>query len=111
MCSRPESLGSVLITSSDPKQAPAIDPNYLASQEDVRVLRDGIKIAREVIAQKAFDPYRGAELDPGPNVRSDADLDAYIRSTCHTQYHPVGTCKMGTDAAGRGRSGAAGARP
>jgi choline dehydrogenase len=95
---RPESLGTVLINSSDPMSAPEIDPNYLAAPEDVRVLRDGVKIGREVLAQRAFDPYRGPELSPGPDVKSDAQIDDYLRRRCHTQYHPVGTCKMGTDA-------------
>lgn len=94
---RPESLGSVMIRSADPTVAPAIDPNYLASQEDVRLLREGIKIGRDIVAQHAFDPYRGDELDPGPKVRTDAQIDEYVRRTCHTQYHPVGTCKMGVD--------------
>ncbi len=94
---RPESLGTVLINSSDPTKAPDIDPNYLASQEDLRVLRDGIKICRDVMAQRAFDPYRGPELTPGPEVKTDAQIDEYLRRTCHTQYHPVGTCKMGQD--------------
>jgi len=94
---RPESLGSVKIVSAEPMAAPAIDPNYLAAHEDVRMLRDGIKIGREIIAQKAFDPFRGPELDPGPAVTTDAEIDDYIRRNCHTQYHPVGTCKMGLD--------------
>ncbi|WP_027134089.1 GMC family oxidoreductase [Geminicoccus roseus] len=94
---RPASLGTVLIRSDDPLQAPAIDPNYLAEPEDVRVLRDGIKLTREILAQKAFDPYRGEELTPGPGVRTDAEIDTFLRHNCHTQYHPVGTCKMGPD--------------
>jgi choline dehydrogenase len=94
---RPESIGHVLIRSSDPTVQPEIDPNYLAAEEDVRVLRDGIKICRDVLAQKAFDPYRGAEVSPGPEVKTDAQIDAYVRRSCHTQYHPVGTCKMGND--------------
>ncbi len=94
---RPESLGTVLIRSSDPAVHPDIDPNYLSAPEDVRVLREGVKICRDVLGQKAFDPYRGAELSPGPEVKTDAQIDAYVRQNCHTQYHPVGTCKMGTD--------------
>ena len=95
---RPESVGTVLIRSSDPTKHPEIDPNYLAAEEDVRVLRDGIKICRDVLAQKAFDPYRGAEVSPGRDVRTDAQIDDYVRRSAHTQYHPVGTCKMGIDA-------------
>jgi len=95
---RPESLGTVMITSTDPSVQPAIDPNYLASNSDVITLREGIKLAREVIAQKAFDPYRGEELNPGPKIKTDAEIDEYVRRTAHTQFHPVGTCKMGHDA-------------
>ena len=86
-----------MIRSADPTVAPAIDPNYLNSDEDVRLLREGIRIGREIIAQKAFDPYRGDELDPGADVKMDAQLDEYVRRNCHTQYHPVGSCKMGID--------------
>ncbi len=97
---RPESVGTVLINSSDPTKAPDIDPNYLAEPEDIRVLRDGVKIGREVLAQHAFDPYRGPELSPGADVKTDAQIDEYLRRNCHTQYHPVGTCKMGQDSMG-----------
>jgi choline dehydrogenase len=94
---RPESLGAVLINSADPRKAPDIDPNYLAAPEDIRILRDGVKIGREILAQRAFDPYRGPELSPGAEVKTDAQIDDYLRRNCHTQYHPVGTCKMGSD--------------
>ena len=94
---RPESVGTVMITSADPSVAPAIDPNYLAAESDVRVLRDGIKLCREVIAQKAFDPYRGPELNPGADIKTDAQIDEYVHRSSHTQFHPVGTCKMGGD--------------
>ena len=59
------------------------------------VLRRAVRILREVFAQRAFDPYRGAELAPGPDVTSDAAIDAWIRRTADTVYHPVGTCRMG----------------
>jgi choline dehydrogenase len=97
---RPESVGTVLINSSDPTKAPDIDPNYLAESEDIRILRDGVKIGREVLAQHAFDPYRGPELSPGADVKTDTQIDEYLRRNCHTQYHPVGTCKMGQDSMG-----------
>ena len=95
--SRPESRGTILARSPDPRQHPAIEPNYLEAQEDIRVMRDGIKIGRDIIAQQAFDPYRGVEYGPGPQARTDADIDAYVRATAETIYHPVGTCKMGAD--------------
>ncbi|WGS18135.1 MULTISPECIES: choline dehydrogenase [unclassified Bradyrhizobium] len=94
---RPESRGSIMIRSADPLQHPSIRPNYLEAPEDVRNMRDGIRIGREIIAQKAFDPYRGGEYAPGSRATSDADIDSYVRQTCETIYHPVGTCKMGSD--------------
>jgi choline dehydrogenase len=94
---RPESRGSIMIKSADPLQHPSIRPNYLEAPEDVRNMRDGIRIGREIIAQKAFDPYRGQEYAPGSGAASDADIDRYVRQTSETIYHPVGTCKMGSD--------------
>jgi choline dehydrogenase len=94
---RPESAGTVHVRSADPFADPAIDPNYLATDEDKRALREGVKIVRDIFAQAAFDPYRGAELDPGTAVRTDGEIDAWIRSKAETIYHPVGTCRMGAD--------------
>ena len=92
---RPQSRGFVSLKSADPLVAPLIQPNYLAAEEDRRALREGVKLAREIFAQGAFDPYRGPEMMPGAHVGSDAKLDAYIRRTAETIYHPVGTAKMG----------------
>ena len=94
---RPESRGTIMIRSTDPRQHPSIQPNYLDAPEDVRTMRDGIKIGRQILAQKAFDPYRGTEYGPGSHAKSDADVDSYVRQTAETIYHPVGTCKMGSD--------------
>jgi choline dehydrogenase len=94
---RPLSRGYISIKSADPNVAPLIQPNYLESEEDRRALREGVKIARDVFAQKAFDAYRGPELMPGAHVRSDDQIDAFIRETAETIYHPVGTAKMGND--------------
>jgi choline dehydrogenase len=60
-------------------------------------LRDGFKMAREIFRQKAFDPYRGEEFQPGPQVQSDAEIDTYHRAAAESIYHPVGTCKMGQE--------------
>jgi len=92
---RPESRGSVGLTSADPFADPSIRCNYLTSDEDRRALREGAKMVRDVAAQAALQPIRGAELFPGPSVVSDADIDAWIRRTAETIYHPVGTCRMG----------------
>jgi choline dehydrogenase len=96
--SRPESRGYIKLRSTDPLAHPIIEPNYLESENDLRTLRAGLKISRDVIAQNAFDPYRGEELAPGPAVKTDKEIDDYIRQNSETLYHPVGTCKMGSDA-------------
>jgi choline dehydrogenase len=95
---RPESRGTVTLAGDDPFADPLIDPNYLATDEDLRALREGVKIQRDVFAQAAFDPYRGPEYSPGEAARTDAQIDEWIRRTAETIYHPVGTCRMGTDA-------------
>jgi choline dehydrogenase len=83
------------LRSADPLADPAIFANYLSVEEDRRTLRRGVRIAREVAAQAALKPYVCGEFAPGPDVQSDADLDAWIRRTAETIYHPVGTCRMG----------------
>ena len=95
---RPQSRGYVSLKSSDPFAPPVIQPNYLEAEEDRRALREGVKLTREVFAQAAFDPYRGPELMPGAHVQKDEQIDAFIRRTAETIYHPVGSAKMGTGA-------------
>jgi choline dehydrogenase len=92
---RPESRGRIGLKSADPLADPAIFANYLSADEDRRALREGVKMMREVAAQAALEPYRGAEFSPGEAVRTDAEIDAWIRRTAETIYHPVGTCRMG----------------
>jgi choline dehydrogenase len=94
---RPQSVGTVKIRSADPMAPPSIDPQFLSMPEDVRALREGIRLAREIAAQKTFDGLRGTEYAPGAAVQSDAEIDAYIRNNAFSIYHPVGTCKMGVD--------------
>jgi choline dehydrogenase len=93
---RPQSRGFISLKSADPLAPPLIQPNYLDAEEDRRALREGVKMAREIFAQKAFDPYRGPELMPGAHARSDEEIDTFVRKTAETIYHPVGTAKMGT---------------
>ena len=92
---RPTSRGYVKLKSKDPRQHPAILFNYMQTEADRQEMRAGIRWTREIFAQKAFDPYRGAELAPGPEVKTDAEIDAHIRKMGESAYHPSCTCKMG----------------
>lgn len=95
---RPESVGSVELTSPDPYAPPAIDPNILSTQNDMAMGRAAIRAVRKIFAQASFDPYRGDELAPGTGEQSDEALDAYLRATAVSDIHTVGTCRMGQDA-------------
>jgi len=94
---RPKSRGHIGLHSLDPEADALIEPNYLSHPDDMETLVGGVKAARRVLAGTAFDDYRGAEIFPGPEVRSDADIRDFIRRKAGTIYHPVGTCKMGHD--------------
>jgi len=94
----PESVGTITLTSPDPMTPPAIDPNILAVPGDLARGRAAIRAVREIFAQAPFDPFRGEELAPGADVRSDGELDAYLRATASSDIHAVGTCRMGRDA-------------
>ncbi len=94
---RPESRGRVGLASADPLADPAIFANYLASDEDRRALREGTKLVRAVAEREPIVSMRGVEVAPGSGVQTDAEIDAWIRDTAETIYHPVGTCRMGVD--------------
>jgi len=93
----PESRGEITLRSADPADKPRILANYLQSEFDLRTMISGIRMTREIIAQEAFAPYRGRELAPGLDRMGDAELEAWLRATAMTTFHPVGTCKMGID--------------
>ncbi|MEP0872695.1 GMC family oxidoreductase N-terminal domain-containing protein [Trichocoleus desertorum AS-A10] len=93
----PQNIGSVSLRSSDPKDAPMLRMNFLQSEADVQKLVVGIKLLRNLFGASALDEFRGQEIAPGAEKQSDAALVAYVRETCSTVWHPVGTCKMGTD--------------
>lgn len=94
---QPESRGSVSLRSPDPQDLAVIQPNYLSSPKDLDILIRGIELSRELVNTGAFDEFRGEELAPGVNVTSKSELGAYVRQVASTVWHPVGTCKMGSD--------------
>jgi choline dehydrogenase len=98
MCQlRPESRGSIHIASPDPATAPEIRFNFLSAAIDRDTLVAGVRATRRIVEARAMDAIRGAEVSPGAGVQSDAEIIDYIRENAQTAYHPVGTCKMGTD--------------
>jgi len=95
---QPESFGELKLASADPFAPPLIDPNILATENDVRLARAAVRTVRKIFSQPAFAPYAGRELAPGDAVQSDAEIDAAMRATATPDIHTVGTCRMGHDA-------------
>ncbi len=95
---RVASVGSVRLTSPDPMQPPLVDQNYLSDPDERAALRAAVRIMRRLCAAPAFDAYRGEELEPGPDLTSDEELDAFISAKADPDYHTVGTCRMGIGA-------------
>jgi choline dehydrogenase len=94
---KPFSRGSVKVTSADPKAHPSIRFNYLEQEADKEGFRDCVKLTREIINQPAFDQYRDGEIQPGEQVQTDEEIDAFVRANVESAYHPSCSCKMGTD--------------
>ena len=95
---RPTSQGSIHIRSVEPLAGPSIRPNFLASQADRQTLVDGMKIARRIAGQPALAHYIDFEMSPGKAVQSDDQWLDFARGNGQTIYHPIGTCRMGSDA-------------
>jgi choline dehydrogenase-like flavoprotein len=91
----PKSRGEIRLYSNDPADKAIIDPKYLSHQDDQKVMIDGVRKAREILAASVFDQYQSREIGPGPEKQSDAEILEFIRARAETIYHPVGTCKMG----------------
>ena len=96
---RPASRGTIRLASPDPAAPARIDPGYLSEPADLAPLIAGIRRARDIYAQAPLRAYLGPEVFPGEGRDSDAALEAFIRAAAETEYHPVGTCRMGSDAA------------
>jgi len=94
---RPESRGYLEIKSADPAEKPALHPNYLSEDLDCRFFVEALKFGRKVAEQPSLKAYISEEMEPGIAVQSDAELLAHTRKKATTVFHPVGTCKMGTD--------------
>ena len=92
---RATSVGWLRLASRDPRAAPLIQPNYLATEQDRWEMRQSVRLIREIFDQPAFDAFRGPELAPGEAVKSDAQLDAFLRAKSDSAYHPSCTCRMG----------------
>ncbi|WP_116083357.1 choline dehydrogenase [Tropicimonas sp. IMCC34011] len=92
---RSPSRGNVRLTSADPAEAPSILFNYMAEEKDWEDFRRCIRLTREIVAQPAFDAFRGAEITPGAAAQTDDELDDVIREEVESAYHPCGTAKMG----------------
>jgi choline dehydrogenase len=92
---RSKSRGFVRVQSNEAKANPKIMFNYMSHPDDWKEFRACIRLTREVIAQKALEPFRAEEIQPGSAVQSDEQIDDFIRQHCESAYHPTGTCKMG----------------
>jgi choline dehydrogenase len=92
---RSQSRGWVRLRSADPHEPPRILFNYMSRDEDWAQMRACVRLTREIIAQQAFDRYRGRELQPGAQLQSDTEIDGFIRERVQTAYHPSCTCRMG----------------
>ena len=92
---RPATRGTLALASADPADKPVMRPNFLEDRRDVDTLVAALKEARRIAAQPALARYAGDEIFPGRAAADDRALEAFVRATCATTYHPVGTCKMG----------------
>nr|CAH8870554.1 unnamed protein product [Trichobilharzia regenti] len=99
---RSRSCGQILLSSPNPKDAPLINPNYLACETDRAEMRAAIRLSREIFAQPALaNEFGGEELAPGEDMRTDSQLDKFVRSLADSAYHPSCTCRMGKNPDGR----------
>ncbi|MFM2587653.1 choline dehydrogenase [Vibrio sp. TBV020] len=94
---KPQSRGSIAITSADPHAKPKIEFNYISTEQDKQDWRDCIRLTREILMQPAMDNYRGEEIQPGADVHSDEAIDQWVKENVESAYHPSCSCKMGAD--------------
>lgn len=94
---RPKSKGTVKLSNDGTHRNVIIDHNFFAEEQDQKVLIEGLRKAREILASPVFDDIRGEEMAPGKDIQTDEQILKYLKETTTTVYHPVGTCKMGVD--------------
>jgi choline dehydrogenase len=94
---RPASRGTLKLQSQAALDPLAIDPNYLAAAEDLADMRSLVKLTRELAHQRAFARFRGAEVSPGPSVRTNTEINNFLAHAAGSGFHPCGTCRMGSD--------------
>jgi choline dehydrogenase len=94
---KPFSRGTVRARTPGVQDKPEIIFNYLQAEEDIEAYRACVRLTREIIGQPAMDAYRGAEIQPGEAVQTDAEIDAFVRSAVESAYHPSCACRMGED--------------
>ncbi|KJY82708.1 choline dehydrogenase [Vibrio galatheae] len=94
---KPESRGSIEITSSSPTDKPKIEFNYISTEQDRQDWRDCIRLTREILQQPAMDKFRGEEIQPGLEITSDEAIDEWVKQNVESAYHPSCSCKMGSD--------------
>lgn len=92
-----DTRGSIKITSTDPRQHPAIKFNYLSTENDRREWVEAVRVARKILNQPALDPYNGGEISPGPSVETDEEILDWVAKDAETALHPSCTAKMGVD--------------
>jgi choline dehydrogenase len=93
----PKSRGTIRLKTSDPRAAPAIDPRYFSEPDDLETLVQGVRLSRDIARTAPLAEYRGEEVTPGEKATTDDQIRTNIKSRTNTIFHPVGTCKMGTD--------------
>lgn len=92
-----ESTGYLELQSTDPTQAPRLEARYLTREADRKTLVEGVKIGRDIVSSSVFSRLAGPEVKPGPAAKTDDDILAFVRQQSETLFHPIGTCRMGSD--------------
>ncbi|KOO10515.1 choline dehydrogenase, partial [Vibrio xuii] len=92
---KPESRVTVAFTSANPHDKPRIEFNYISTEQDRQDWRDCIRLTREILMQPAMDGYRGEEIQPGMDIKSDEAIDEWVKENVESAYHPSCSCKMG----------------